>query len=175
MSRSPIVQGARSAEDIPGRCDVTNICDWRIWQSIYQTSSDLLVLDTRDVVEKYVVDNVYRIESIGTTVRQSIWERLFESTNYILEVVKLSNIHLFNTPHKRQRTNTSGLVSSLKSQTATFSRDCTLHLSFVMGTSMNISLRESTISTITGSQRVTQNGHQIGHCSMPRRCHRGAR
>ena len=64
MSRSRIVQGAMSAEDIPGRCDVTKICDWRIGQSISQTSSDLLVLDTRDVVEKYVVDNAYRIESI---------------------------------------------------------------------------------------------------------------
>ena len=30
-----------------------------------KTSSDLLVLDKRDVVEKYAVDNVYRIESIG--------------------------------------------------------------------------------------------------------------
>ena len=28
-------------------------------------SSDLLVLDTRDVVEKCVVDNVYRIKSLG--------------------------------------------------------------------------------------------------------------
>ena len=65
MSRSRIVQGARSAEDIPGICDVTKICDWRIWQSISQTSSDLLVLDTRDVVDKYVVDNVYRIEFLG--------------------------------------------------------------------------------------------------------------
>ena len=74
-----------------------------------------------------------------STVRQFIWERLFENTNYIIEVVKLNNIHLFNAPHKRQRTNTSGLVLSLKSQTATFSRDCMLHLSFVMGTSMNFS------------------------------------
>ena len=65
MSRSRIVQGVRSSEDIPGRCDVTKLCDWRIWQSICQTSSDLLVLDTRDVVEKCVVDNVYRIKSIG--------------------------------------------------------------------------------------------------------------
>ena len=71
-----------------------------------------------------------------STVRQFIWERLFESTNYILEAVKLDNIHLF----KRQRTNTNGLVSSLKSQTATFSRDCMLQLNFVMGTSMNFSL-----------------------------------
>ena len=46
--------GHRCAEDIPGRCDVTKICDWLIWQSISQTSSDLLVLDTRDVVDKYV-------------------------------------------------------------------------------------------------------------------------
>ena len=75
-----------------------------------------------------------------STVRQFIWERLFESTNYILEVVKLNNIHLFNIPHKCQRINTSGLVSSLKSQIGTFSRDCMLHLSFVMGTSMNVSL-----------------------------------
>ena len=28
-----------------------------------ETSSDFLVLNTRDIVEKYVVDNVYRIES----------------------------------------------------------------------------------------------------------------
>ena len=62
MSQSRIVQGA---EDIPGICDVTKICDCRIWQSISQTSSDLLVLDTRDVVDKYVVDLVYRIEFLG--------------------------------------------------------------------------------------------------------------
>ena len=65
MSRSRIVQGARSAEDIPGRCDVTKICERRIWQSISQTSSDLLVLGTRDVVDKCVVDNVSRIKSLG--------------------------------------------------------------------------------------------------------------
>ena len=44
MSRSRIVQGARSAEGIPGICDVTKMCDWRICQSISQTSSDLAVL-----------------------------------------------------------------------------------------------------------------------------------
>ena len=73
-----------------------------------------------------------------STVPQFLWERLFESMNYILEVVKLNNIHLFNTPHKHQRTNTSE-VSSLESQTVTFSRDGMLHLSFVMGTSVNFS------------------------------------
>ena len=54
---------ARSAEDIHVRCDVSKICDWRIWQSISRNhcSSDILVLDTRDIVEKYVIDNVYRM------------------------------------------------------------------------------------------------------------------
>ena len=58
---------AMSAEDIHVRCDVSKICDWRIWQSISRNhcSSDILVLDTRDTVEKSVIDNVYRMESHG--------------------------------------------------------------------------------------------------------------
>ena len=81
---------ARSAEDIPGRCDITKICDWRIWQSISQTSSDLLVLDTRDVVEKYVVDNV--IESSPLDVNSTTLYTGTTSTNYIIEVVKPNNM-----------------------------------------------------------------------------------
>ena len=30
-----------------------------------ETSRDLRVLDTWDIVEKYVIDNVYRIDSLG--------------------------------------------------------------------------------------------------------------
>ena len=30
-----------------------------------ETSSDLLVLDTHEIAEKYVIDNVYRIDSLG--------------------------------------------------------------------------------------------------------------
>ena len=58
---------ARSAEYIHVRCDVSKICDWRMWQSISRNhySSDILVLDTWDIVEKYVIDNVYGMESQG--------------------------------------------------------------------------------------------------------------
>ena len=56
-----------------------------------ETSGDLLVLDTRDIVEKS-------------------------------DVMKKNNIHLFNTPHKRQKTKTSELVLSLKSDRNLFSR-----------------------------------------------------
>ena len=117
------MQGARSAEGIPGICDVTKMCDWRICQSISQTSSDLAVLDTRDVVQKYVVDNVYRIESLGCQQYDNLYGNGYSRvrTQYILEVVKLDNMHLFNTPHKRQRTNT-GCVIAEKSDCDLFSR-----------------------------------------------------
>ena len=59
-----------------------------------ETSSDILVLDTRDIVEKSGVYNVYRMESQGYTLH----------------------------PHKRQRTTSSGIVSSLKSNRNFFSR-----------------------------------------------------
>ena len=86
---------------------------------LLETSTDILVLDTRDIVEKSVITNVYRIETLGCH--------------------QYDNIHLFSTPHKRQKTKTSGHVSSLKSD-RNFSRDCMLHLSFVMVTSVIISL-----------------------------------
>ena len=55
------------------------------------TSTDILVIDTWDIVEKSVI-------------------------------VQYDNIHLFNTPHKSQNTNTSRLVSSLKNDRNLFSR-----------------------------------------------------
>ena len=70
---------AGSAEDIDERCDVSKICDWRIWQSISRNhfSSDILVLDTRDIVEKYVINNVYGMESHAgmSTVLQFLCKR----------------------------------------------------------------------------------------------------
>ena len=95
-----------------------------------ETSSDILVLDTRDIVEKSGVYNVYRMESQGCQQYYNLYANgscSHEEVQYTLN------------PHKRQRTTSSGLVSSLK-VTATFSRDCLLHLSFVMVTSMIISL-----------------------------------
>ena len=56
------------------------------------------------------------------TVQQCVHERLVESTKDIPEVMKKKNIHLFNAPHKRQKTKTRGLVASLKSDRNVFSR-----------------------------------------------------
>ena len=90
-----------------------------------ETSGDLLVLDTRDIVEKSVIDNLYRIEALGCQQYDNVVsERLVERTIPIYDVMKKNNIHtfLFNTPHTRQKTKTSELVSSLTSDRNLFSR-----------------------------------------------------
>ena len=78
-----------------------------------ETSSDILVLDIRDTVEKYVVYNVYRMESKGCQQYYNLYANSLcshEEEQYTLN------------PHKRQRTTSSGLVSSLKSDCNLFSR-----------------------------------------------------
>ena len=87
-----------------------------------ETSGDLLVLDTRDIVEKSVIDNLYRIDALGCQQYDHfVSERLVERTIPIYDVMKKNNIHLFNTPHTRQKTKTGELVSSLKSDRNLFS------------------------------------------------------
>ena len=106
-----------SAEDIHVRCDVSKICNWRIWQSISRNhcSSDMLVLDTRDIVEKYVIDNVYRMESQGCQQYYILYAN--GSCSHEKEQYKLTL-----NPHKRQRTRSCGLILSLKSNCNLFSR-----------------------------------------------------
>ena len=117
-----------------------------------QTSGDLLVLDTRDIVEKSVIDNLYRIETLGCQqYDHCVSERLVERTIPIYDVMKKNKIQLFNTPHKRQKTKTNELVSSLKSDRNLFSR-LYVHRSFVMVSSMNVSL--------------TRTNHVLRHCQL---------
>ena len=78
-----------------------------------ETCSDILVLDTRDIGEKCGVYNVYRMESQGYQQYYNLYANgscSHEEEQYTLN------------PHKRQRTTSSGLVSSLKSDRNPFSR-----------------------------------------------------
>ena len=78
-----------------------------------ETSSDILVLDTRDIVEKSGVYNVYRMESQGCQQYYNLYAN--GSCSHGEEQYTLN-------PHKRQGTTSSGLVSSLKSDRNLFSR-----------------------------------------------------
>ena len=68
--------------------------------------------------------SVYRIESVGCQqYDNNVFERLVESTKHLPEVMKKkNNRHLLNTPRKRQKTNTSGFVPSVKGDRNLFSR-----------------------------------------------------
>ena len=78
-----------------------------------ETSSDIFVLDTRDIVEKSGLYNVYRMESQGCQQYYNLYANgscSHEEEQYTLN------------PHKPQRTTSSGLVSSPKSDRNLFSR-----------------------------------------------------
>ena len=80
-----------------------------------ETSSDILVLDTRDIVEKSGVYNVYRMESQGCQQNYTLYANgscSHEEEQYTIN------------PQKRHRTTSSGLVSSVKSDRNLFSRLC---------------------------------------------------
>ena len=78
-----------------------------------ETSSDILVLDTRDIVEKSGVYNVYRMESQGCQQYYNVYAN--GSWSHGEEQYTLH-------PHKRQMTTSSGLVSSLKINRNIYSR-----------------------------------------------------
>ena len=93
--------------------------------SFLETSGDLLVLDSRDIVEKFVIDNLYRIETLGCQQYDNfVSERLVERTITIYDVMKKNNVHLFNTPHKRQKTKTSILHSRPSDDVFPFAGAC---------------------------------------------------
>ena len=78
-----------------------------------ETRSDILVLDTQDIVQKSGVYNVYRMESQGCQQNYNLYAN--GSCSHEQEQYTIN-------PHKRQRTTSSGLVSSLKSDRNLFSR-----------------------------------------------------
>ena len=80
-----------------------------------ETSSDILVLDTRDIVEKSKsgVYNVYLLQSQGCQQYYHLYAN--GSFSHGEEQYTLN-------PHKRQRTTTSGLLSSLKRDRNIFSK-----------------------------------------------------
>ena len=66
-----------------------------------ETSSDFLVIATRDIVEKTCFRQCVSNQGPGmSTLRQFMHERLVKSTTHIPEVIKESNV-LIKTPHKR--------------------------------------------------------------------------
>lgn len=83
-------------------------------------SSDLLVLDSRDVVDTAVADTVRQMEKVGLQQYETyVEEKLVNQTVPITDPIKRNNLHLFSRPPVREKSRKQLQMSSLKN-------DCSL-------------------------------------------------
>ena len=88
-----------------------------------ENSTDLLVLDSRDLADPSVVDTVRRIEEIGQDQYDTyVKERLVSQTKSIFDPIKKNNLPLFSRPPVREKTKSQLQLTSLKNDRSLFSR-----------------------------------------------------
>ncbi|KAG0723068.1 hypothetical protein GWK47_043326 [Chionoecetes opilio] len=86
-------------------------------------SSDLLVLNSRDVVDTVVADTVRQMEKLGLEQYETyVEERLVNQTVPITDPIKRNNLHLFSLPPVREKSRKQLQMSSLKNDCSLFSR-----------------------------------------------------
>ena len=86
-------------------------------------SSDLLVLNSRDVVDTAVADTVRQMEKLGLEQYETfVEERLVNQTVPITEPIERNNLHLFSRPPVREKSMKQLQMSSLKNDCSLFSR-----------------------------------------------------
>ena len=89
-------------------------------------SSDLLVMDSRDVMSKAVADTIGQIEKLGfEQYKTYVEESLVNQRVRITDPIKRNNLHLFSHPPVREKSRKQLQMSSMK-KTARFSPGCTL-------------------------------------------------
>ena len=80
-----------------------------------EETTDLLRLDTRDIVDPTVTASVRQAETMGQEQYQTFMtDPLVEQTTPIREPIKNNKLSLFSRPSQREKSNTSVQVSSLK-------------------------------------------------------------
>lgn len=89
-----------------------------------EQSEDLLVLDTRDIMDSSVSETVRSIEKMGLQQYKSfVSERLDKRTTSLYEPIKRNNLPLFSSPPpSKQKSNDKMKIASLKSNCSLFSR-----------------------------------------------------
>ena len=85
--------------------------------------SDLLVLNSRDVVDTAVADTVRQMEKLGVEQYETyVEERLVNQTVPITDPIKWNNLHLFSSPPVSEQSRKQPQMSSLKNDCSLFSR-----------------------------------------------------
>ena len=88
-----------------------------------EDSSDLLVLDSRNIADVAVSDTLQKIEKLGSEQYEKfIEERLLSHNLSIAEPIKKNNLYFFSRPPIRQKSSKQIQMSSLKSNCSLFSR-----------------------------------------------------
>ncbi len=88
-----------------------------------ESSGDLLVLDTRDIVDETVVDAVNKVQELGLEQYKTfVKERLVERTKPLHDSIKKNMLCLFRTPKRRQKTKAQEVMAEMKSDRNLFSR-----------------------------------------------------
>ena len=88
-----------------------------------ENSSDLLVLDSRNIAEAAVADTFDHIETLGHDQYETYAsERLVNQMIPITDPIKRNNLHLFSRPPVRQKSSKALQLSSLKNNCSLFSR-----------------------------------------------------
>ena len=88
-----------------------------------EDSADLLVLDTKEIVPKCVVEAVSGAKMKGQSMYDKyVEERLNKRSKPITDTIQRCNLSLFGTPEKRQSRKTGNQVADLKSDCRLFSR-----------------------------------------------------
>ena len=89
-----------------------------------EESKDLLVLDTRDIVDTSVAETVTKIEELGKTqFKAFVADRLEKQTVSLFEPIKRNNLALFSSPPPSKAKSSDKMqIASLKSNCSLFSR-----------------------------------------------------
>ena len=88
-----------------------------------EDSEDLLVLDSRNIVDASVRDAIQKIEQLGINQYEVyVKERLVKQTKAIADPIKRNNLHLFSRPPVHQKSSKQLQLSSLKNDCSLFSR-----------------------------------------------------
>ena len=88
-----------------------------------EESKDLLVLDTRDIVDTSVAETVRKIEELGKTqFKAFVADRLEKQTVSLFEPIKRNNLALFSSPPPSKAKSSDKMqIASLKSNCSLFS------------------------------------------------------
>ena len=88
-----------------------------------ESSGDLLVLDSRNIIDTAVVDTLHHIEKLGQDQYEAyVEERLINQTKPITDPIKRNSLPLFSSPPVREKSNKQLKLMSLKSDCSLFSR-----------------------------------------------------